>query len=147
MKSLIVICCTVFLFKNFLPAQIVLGPNGGCGITKEGALDCSWSGAIDIRKPSAEEAARERNIAAKSRQYPTSQYNLAPGAPFDAGSANYDRILVAVTDGYLVNEAHPTQDHFALLAGSVLLLCKEKKYLLRNAGDKNLHIVLVLISK
>jgi len=110
-------------------------------------MDCSWTSAIDIRKPSAEAAARERSIAAKSRQYPTAQYNLAPGAPFDAGSANYDRILVAVTDGRLVNEARPTPEHFILQSGSVLLLCKEEKYLLRNAGDKDLHIILVLISK
>ena len=145
MKSLVAICCSVLLLSTFSAAQILLGPSGSCGITKEGARDCSWASAIDIRKPRAEAAARQRSIAIRTRQYPTTQNNLASGAPFDAGSADYDRILVALTEAHLVNEA--TKQDFLLSSGSTLLLSKGEKYLLRNAGERNVTILVILIGQ
>jgi hypothetical protein len=143
MKCLIGICCAVFLLNSFSAAQIRLQPSGGCGITERGTLDCSWPSAMEIRKPTAEAAAREKGTALRAHGYPTTQFNLAPGAPLIATSEEYDRILVALTEGRLVNEA--TQRGFNLLSGSTLLLSKGEKYPLRNAGEGNLAFLVILI--
>jgi hypothetical protein len=146
MKSLIAICCAVFLLESFSAAQIRLQPSGGCGITEHGAMDCSWASAIQIRKPSAEAAARQGATALRSREYPTTSYNLAPGAPLDATSENYDRIVVALKDGHLANEAKATDGDFVLRCGDVLLLSKGEGYLFRNEGETNLQLLFVVIS-
>ena len=147
MKSLVAVSCTVLLLSNFSEAQILLGPNGGCGISDTGATDCSVASAMHIRKPSAEAAARERETALKVSEYPTTQTNLAPGTSLDATSESYDRIVVALSEGHLVNEAKQTDRDFMLRSGEVILLSKGDKYLLRNAGNTNLSLLFIGIKR
>ena len=147
MKSLLVLSCVVFLLNNLSPAQTRLGPSGSCAVSERGTLDCDWTSAIDIRKPSPEVAARERETALKVSQYPTTQSKLAPGASVDATSESYDCIVVALSEGYLVNEAKQTDGNLLLRSGEVILLSKGDKHLLRNAGNTNLSLLFITMKK
>jgi hypothetical protein len=114
-------------------AQILASSNGSSQVSASGLHRCEWMSAYPGAKTSP-------------KLFVTS-YVLAPGAPLTRPVEGQDGIIVGVNSGYLLNEKIPEKGHINITKGAVVLMPKETPFLLRNAGDKDLELLLIEIRK
>jgi mannose-6-phosphate isomerase-like protein (cupin superfamily) len=58
-----------------------------------------------------------------------------------------DVLIVGMNNGELVNEKKSPQNHVGVSSGSVMLMPKEERYLLRNIGKESLELLVIEVRK
>ena len=75
------------------------------------------------------------------------RFTLAPDAPLHRTIEGHDILIVAMSNGEMVNEAITPQTRLNLTNGQVMLMPKEEPYLFRNTGKQTLDLLVIDVRK
>ena len=124
-------------------AQVMPVSDGGCGVSPTGAMSCDWLSAVPDRARVASQ--EEYNALLKKSQTGVfvTRFSMAPGAPLTLPMANYDALVVGLSDGPLVNETAKPPSSLKVSKGSVMLVPKNERITLRNNSGHDLELVVI----
>ncbi len=125
------ILALAFLLAVDAFAQMGPASSGYCSVSPTGLEGCNWMSGLN----------------AKTSPLFVTRYHLAPGAPLAAPVPNDETLIVAMSDGELVNESKSPQPHIDLSNGSVFLMPKNQSYRLRNVGKDPVDLLLIRIGR
>lgn len=125
-------------------AQVLPASNGSCRVAASGAEGCNWLSGVTLRKATA---SKTTDLAEKSNHTPfVTRYILAPGAPLDSrGLVGGEVLIVGRNKGEVVNEKKSPPARIDVYEDLVMLMPKDKPFLLRNTGKDNLELLLITV--
>ena len=139
--------CTVALWLLVLvasfaaTAQVLPTSSGGCGVGASGVMSCDWLSAYPLSRVG--EGGISHATPDGRPQLFVTRFNLSPGAPLRALVEGREVLIVGMGDGELVNEAKSPPTHINVSNGSVVLMPKEEKYVLRNIGKRDVDLLVI----
>lgn len=126
--------CALISASPLVFAQQFPASSGNCRVSPKGLEACEWMSSVSRRK-----SATRPNDAVLL----TTTYDLAPGAPLKKPVDIYDNVIVALTDGSLRNESDVSGQPFNVVAQQAFLMPRGETYVLRNAGNKGLTLLVI----
>ena len=142
MRFSITLCVLVALFGFAATAQTMPTSSGSCGVSASGVMICE-----SLSTPPARFNGDSVKRPMPAKGVFVRRYTLAPGAPLRRMNEGHDVLIVAMTDGEIVNEAKTPQTQLNVTNGLVMLMPKEESYLFRNIGEQTLDLLVIDVRK
>jgi mannose-6-phosphate isomerase-like protein (cupin superfamily) len=133
----VLVLCSSFAEK----AQVLPTSSGSCGVAPSGLMSCDWLSAAPLRTP--DRGSGGHATAEGGPKLLVTRFNLSPSAPLRNMVEGHDVLIIGMGDGELVNETKSPQTHINVRNGSVVLMPKEERYLLRNIGRQDVELLVV----
>ena len=127
---------------QFLGQQFPIS-SGTCRVSPAGIESCNWRSQINGPHSPQSSEALDTAAARDHTVLFTTTYVLSPGAPLKKPMDSYDDVIVALTDGTLLDDAGPSHRAFNVAANQVFLMPRNDRYLLRNVGEKDLTLLII----
>ena len=143
MKFSVVLGISVTLAGISAIAQTMPTSNGSCGVSPSGLMSCEWLSTPPVRF-NADSTKRPKPIP---KGVFVTRFTLAPDAPLHRTIEGHDVLIVAMSNGEIVNEAKTPQTRLNLTNGQVMLMPKDEPFLFRNTGKQTLDLVVIDVRK
>ena len=143
MKLSLVLGALVTLSGISATAQTIPTSSGSCGVSASGLMSCDWLSTPPITF-NADGTKRPKPVP---KEVFVTRFTLAPDAPLHRMIEGHDVLIVAMSDGEIVNEAKTPQTRLNLTNGQVMLMAKEEPYLFRNTGKQTLDLLVIDVRK
>lgn len=143
MRFSLALCALVTLSGISAIAQTMPTSNGSCGVSASGLVSCDWLSTPPVTF-SGDSTKRPKSVP---KGVFVTRFTLAPDASLHRMIEGHDVLIVAMSDGEIVNEAKTPQTRLNLTNGLVMLMSKEEPYLLRNTGKQTLDLLVIDVRK
>ncbi len=143
MRFSLVLAGLVTLSGISATAQTMPTSNGSCGVNASGLMSCEWLSAPPVRF-NGDSTKRPKPVP---KGVFVTRFTLAPDAPLHRMVEGHDVLIVAMSDGEIVNEAKTPQTRLNVTNGEVMLMPKEEPYLFRNTGKQTLDLLVIDVRK
>jgi hypothetical protein len=143
MKSSLTLCVLLALCGFAATAQTMPTSSGSCGVSPSGLMSCDWLSTPPVTF-NADSTQRPKPVP---KGVFVTRYTLAPGAPLRRTNEGQDVLVVAMSDGAIVNEAKTPQTQLHVTNGLVMLMPKEEPYQFRNIGKKTVDLLVIDVQK
>lgn len=122
MKFSLVLGALVTLSGISATAQTMPTSNGSCGVSASGLMSCEWLSTPPVRF-NADGTKRPKPVP---KGVFVTRFTLEPDAPLHRTIEGHDVLIVAMSNGEIVNEAKTPQSRLNLTKGQVMLIPNEE---------------------
>jgi hypothetical protein len=143
MRFSLVFCALATLYGISATAQTMPTSSGSCGVSGSGLMSCDWLSSPPV-KFNTDSTNRDKPVP---KGVFVTRFRLAPDAPLHCTIEGHDVLIVAMSDGEIVNEAKTPLTRLNVTNGLVMLMPKEEPYLLRNTGRQTLDLLVIDVRK
>jgi hypothetical protein len=143
MKFSVVLGILVTLSGISAIAQTMPTSNGSCGVSPSGLMSCEWLST----PPVIFNADSTKGPKPIPKGVFVTRFTLAPDALLHRTIEAHDVLIVAMSNGEIVNEAKTPQTRLNLTNGQVMLMPKDEPFLFRNTGKQTLDLVVIDVRK